>query len=251
MARPPALSSEAVLEALRRAGGEATIARLQDRLQTSPAHRDTVRKYLYDLKLEGLVEEIRRGTYRLLDSAPLSSPTGNELFHVLEEQGFDAHITGFDLLAPYAHQFTYQYPHLVYADPSAEEALTYELPARGFHVNPAGPGRNPTGPDISRVVVLRRQPNAAEQYRVSGHLAPVPKAWVDTLRETRRGNLEVSYLELGRILRAILDADPNIRYLRRYARQLGYSEHLSAAVGGRNTVPIDSDMRALRAGFTA
>jgi hypothetical protein len=161
--------------------------------------------------------------------------------------GYDAHLTGFDLLAPHAHQFVFAYPHLVYADPSAFEALSMELPKRGFVVVPARPGPKAMTPDPSSVVVLRRQPNP-EQYGVRGHVAPVEKAWVDTLRETLRGNLEISYLELGRILRSLVDQGADLRYLRRYARPLGYVDRVDGALDDAHD-DERTETRELRSGY--
>ena len=86
-----------------------------------------------------------------------------------------------------------------------------------------------------------------------GHVASVEKAWVDALRETRRGNLDLSYLELGRVLRSLMDAGVDVRYLRRYARQLGYLDLLVCATEAQanSLANTDPDAEALRAGFMA
>lgn len=245
MARPVSASRDEVLKALRRAGGEATLDELRQQLDV---HRDTVRRHLRPLLDERLVQEVRRSRYRLAGEPAVRSDAAKELLGVLEEQGYDAHLTGFDLLAPYAHQFVYDFPHLVYGEPSASAALAYELPAHGFVVGFASPGANPTSPDASRLVLLRNQGNA-EQYGVRGHVAPVEKGWVDTLRESRRGNLEVSYLELGRILRNLVDSGADVRYLRRYARQLGYRDQVEDALDAKRK-PATDESRALRSGFS-
>lgn len=246
MARQPKTTSDDVLRALTHAGGEATSAELRDRLQV---HSNTVRRHLEPLLDQHLVQEVRRGRYRLTNEPRVRSEAAKQLLSVLEEQGYEAHLTGFDLLAPHAHQFAYAYPHLVYGDPSATAALLYELPRHDFVVGFAKPNAAPASPDVSRLVLLRDQPNA-EQYGVRGHLAQVEKAWVDTLRETRRGCMDVSYLELGRILRSLVEQDADIRYLRRYARQLGYLRQIDDALDS-NREPETADSRALKAGFLA
>lgn len=239
---------DTLVAALRRAGGEATTGELRRELSL---HRDTVRKRLQRLIEDGVVEQVSKGRYRLAGSPSLSSETGNELLAILEEDDYDAHITGFDLLVMHAHQFVYQYPHLVYAEPSSLNALAFQLLNREFVVIPAGPGPKPSGPDLSRVVVLRSQPNA-EQYGARGHLAPVEKAWVDALRETVRGNLDFSLMELGRILRSLVDARVDLRYLRRYARLLGYLDLVDAALneGEADDDGLSADALALKAGYS-
>lgn len=238
------LSGDDVLTALRRAGGEATLDDLRRDLDVHPA---TIRRHLWPLLHEQLVEEVRRGRYRLAGEPPVRSKEARELLVLLEQSGYEAHLTGFDLLAPHAHQFVFGFPHLVYGDPGACQALSFELPSHGFVVGFVGPGVTPTGPEQSRIVLLRTQVNA-EQYGVRAHIAPVEKAWVDTLREARRGNLDVSYLELGRILRSVLDSGADRRYLRRYARQLGYLVQVDDALGATQE-PTSTQGAALRAGF--
>lgn len=232
-----------VLQALRHVGGEATITELGQKMEV---HNGTVRRYLQPLLDQHLVEEVRRSRYRLAGEPAVRSEAAKELLSFLEERGYEAHLTGFDLLAPHAHQFVYDFPHLVYGEPSATAALAYELPAHGFVVAFASPGPKPTSPAASRLVFLRNQTNA-EQYGVRGHLASVEKAWVDTLRESRRGNLEVSYLELGRILRSVVDGGADLRYLRRYARQLGYIRHVDDALAV--TQSASAEGRAMHAGY--
>jgi DNA-binding MarR family transcriptional regulator len=240
---------ERILNALSRLGGDVAMGDLERELG---ATKNTVRKHLQPLIDEGLVEPVAHGRYRLTGDVPLPSEEGRELLAALEELGYDAHLTGFDLLAPHAHQFVFSYPHLVYAEPTAFDALTFELPQRGFVVVPAGRGPKASGPDPARMVVLRRQPDP-ERYGVRGHVAPTEKAWVDALRETRRGNLDLSYMELGRILRSLLDDGADVRYLRRYARHLGYLGQLDRVISGEVSDPgvEDADALALRAGFTA
>jgi DNA-binding transcriptional ArsR family regulator len=240
-----AVTEQSVVAALRRAGGEATMSVLARELG---AHRDTVRKHLAPLLDQGVVESPSRGRYRLSGLPPFSSERASELVAVLEHSGYEAHLTGFDLLARYAHQFVYAFPHLVYADPTAVDAVEAALTEAGFVVTHAGPHRNASAPEVDRVVVLRGQ-SKPEQYGVRGVAARVEKAWVDALRETSRGNLDLSYLELGRILRALTDDGADQRYLRRYARQLGYLARVNDAMS--DTVPVDapSSTVALHAGF--
>jgi hypothetical protein len=97
-------------------------------------------------------------------------------------------------------------------------------------------------------VVLREQPNA-ERYGVHGPIASREKAWVDTLRESHRGNLPFDYVELGRVLRALLDRDGDMRRLRNYARRMGYAARLDAALAISRGLATDAMAEQLRAGF--
>jgi IclR helix-turn-helix domain len=232
-----------LLAAFRAKGGATTMGALTDLLGV---HKNTVRRRLQELIETGQVESTGHGHYRLVGSPRLGSETGNSILQTLEEFGFDAHLTGFDLLAPYAHQFAYQYPHVVYAEPSARDAVDFELARRGFVVASARPGPKPNAPDLSKLVLLRTQPNA-DQYGIRGHLAPAEKAWVDTLRETSRGNLPFQHMELGRVLRAMLDSGADERKLRWYARRLGYLDRVEGAIHGGDEA--NPEIAALRAGF--
>ena len=238
--------TDRILDALRDAGGERAMGELERELGST---KNTVRKHLQPLIDTGVVRTVGHGRYRLVGASPLTSDSGKALLSVLEDGDYDAHLTGFDVLVPYAHQFVFAYPHLINADPAVFDALAYELADDGFVVRGAGRGPALATSDASLVVVLRRQPNA-RQYRVHAHLAPPEKAWVDTLRETLRGNLELSHLELGRILRNLLDSGADVRYLRRYARQLGYLDCVEQTIEP-HAQPDRPETHALRAGFHA
>lgn len=102
----------------------------------------------------------------------------------------DAHLTGFDVLARYAHKFVVEHPHLVYAEPAAIETITFRLADAGFSAVRAQQNRPAVSAPVDETVLVRAQANA-EQYGVRGPIAPPEKAWVDTLRETLRGSLAV------------------------------------------------------------
>jgi len=104
---------------------------------------------------------------------------------VLADAGVEAHITAFDVLARFAHQFVYAYPHVVYAEPYAVSETARALADAGFVVVPAGRQAGVEVGDLSRVVLLRGQGDAARRYGVIGRVAFPEKAWVDLLREGR------------------------------------------------------------------
>lgn len=240
------ISPEQVQDVLRSSGGRASMG---DLTRALGVHRDTVRKHLEQLIARAEVQPVGHGQYQLAGGVTVGTEQGNEILRALDELGFDAHLTGFDLLTPYAHQFVFQFPHLVYTEPSAREGVAFELARRGFVIADAGLGAKVTSPELSNLVIARTQPNA-EQYGVRWHLASIEKAWVDTLRETIRGNLPFEYMELGRILRTMLDSGADARRLRTYARRLGYLDRVEAALQGHGGDDRD-ETRALRAGFLA
>jgi hypothetical protein len=202
---------------------------------------------------EGLVESAGKGDYQLVRTHFGLGEDAARLVDLLEHSQLSAHLTGFDLLAPYAHQFVFEFPHLVYAEPMVVESVANELASGGYVVQRAdgrADGRaRVSAPEPSKVVVLRKQPDP-ERYRVHGYIAPVEKAWVDALREASRGTVPLQFMELGRILRTLVDSGADLRYLRRYARQQGYIDRVDVATHGADGDPR-ADLAALRAGFVA
>jgi DNA-binding Lrp family transcriptional regulator len=216
-----------MLELLR--DGERSTGELVERLGM---HRTTVRRRLSALVDAGEAEMTGWGRYRIRGAKPILSDTGSQVLAIVERLFPDAHLTGFDLLAPYAHQFFAEYPHLVYTEPASLDATAYALVKAGFVVlSPAQHHETLRVPSLSRVVILRAQPNP-EQYSVRGACAPREKAWVDTLRESRRGNLPIDIAELSRVLHNLLDAGGDLRKLHNYARRMGYLDHLTTAIAG-------------------
>ncbi len=98
-------------------------------------------------------------------------------------------------------------------------------------------------------MVVRGQTHDERRYPVRDHLALPEKAWVDLLREVRRSKLGFDYGELGRILRSLERAGVPLLRLRTYARNVGYTEWVDAALGDRppNTV----EQAQLAAGYAA
>lgn len=213
-------------------------------------HRVTAQKWLQELVSYGDLERSGHGRYRSPQAhGPVTlSESAQRVLEVIERLAPDAHLTGFDLLAPYAHQFMVEYPHLVYVEPAALETATFELANAGFAVAVASHRSGELASTPSETVIVRAQPNA-DQFGVRGPLAPREKAWVDTLRETLRGHLPFDLVELGRVLRAMIDAGADLPALRNYARRMGYQRPLAVALTGDG----DGDPRAeaLRAGFVS
>ena len=232
-----------LLAALRE--GEQTPGELVERLHV---HRTTVGRWLRELVAGGEAEMTGWGRYRLEGSKQQRlSPSAREVLAVVEELAPDAHLTGFDVLAPYAHQFLVEYPHLVYAEPAALDTAAFRLAEADFVAVAAGSKQSVTAAP-ARTVLLRAQPNA-EQYGVHGPVASREKAWVDTLREAHRGQLPFDFVELGRVLRALLDRGADVRRLRQYARRMGYVDRVNAALADSPEASMDAMADALRAGL--
>lgn len=234
------------MTALRSHGGR---ARLRDLGPELGVHRDTLLRHFRRLVSEGLVEPAGRGEYQLVRRHLGLAEEASRLVEVLETAGLAAHLTGFDLLVPYAHQFVFEFPHVVYAEPMALESVEFELTANDYVVQRADAGARVSAPDRSKVIVLRKQPDP-ERYRVHGYFAPVEKAWVDALREAHRGTVPLQFMELGSILRSLADAGSDMRFLRHYARQLGYLNRVEATVNGAGG-DDPAEFQALRAGYEA
>ena len=191
------------------------------------------------------------GRYRLAGARPHLSESAARVLAVVETLAPDAHLTGLDLLAPYAHQFFVEYPHLVYTEPAALQPAAFALADAGFVVILAASGQPDTTitASLSETVILRAQPNP-EQYGVHDTYAPREKAWVDALREAQRGWLPIDMTELGRVLRGLLDAGGDLRRLRNYARRMGYLDRVDAALADPASEETFTDQQhALQAGF--
>ncbi len=208
----------------------------------------TLDRQLRTLVAEGLLFRRSRGVYSRRPLEPYLNPDGQKLLTLLCDSDAEAHLTGFDVLAPYAHQFAYAYSHLVYCHPPHISGLAGELAASDWLVVPAGLDIQPGGGQ-ERVVVVRGQTHDERRYPVRDHLALPEKAWVDLLREVRRSKLGFDYGELGRILRSLERAGVPLHKLRTYARNVGYTEWVDAAFGDRP--PDNAEQAQLAAGYAA
>ena len=234
-----------VLDEVRRLGGSATPRELGLRV---PLPRRTLARRLNDLVASGELVRRRHGQYMLRDRAEPGLPErGREIVDVLRREGIDAHVTGLDVLAGYAHQFVFDYPHVVYAEPYALDAAEAVLADNGFTVVSAAPGGDVQAPDPSRLVLLRKQADAARRFGVIDHVAPREKAWVDLLRESTKGRMNFDFGELGRMLRALHDAGADAKRVRRYAARIGYERWLDAVDGIQ--APGERDIKRLVAGY--
>lgn len=235
-----------VLDGLRRLGGSASPRAL--RLEVALSSRSLDRR-LHELVECGALIRHGHGQYALsdVDQFPLSD-RGREIVGILSKNGIDAHLTGFDVLARHAHQFVFDYPQLVYAEPYAVDAAEAALADGGFIVVPAGRGSKIEVPDLSRLVLLRKQSDAARRFGVIGHVAPREKAWIDLLREASKGSLNFDFGELGRLLRALLESNGNSVKLHRYAARMGYDGWLAAVEDPQHN-SSDADAARLAAGY--
>lgn len=174
--------------------------------------------------------------------------TAREIVRVIKHLEADAHLSGYDVLAGFTHQFVFDYPHLICCHPSHADGLGAALAKKKFVVLPAGPGAAIDAP-LQKTVLLRRQPAIHSRTLVKGVIATPEKAWVDLLRETRRSAAPFDYGELGRLLRAMSEQMLDFRALRSYAARLGYQDWLAATTGQRP--PNGPEQRRLAAGYAA
>jgi hypothetical protein len=238
--------AQAVRRLAARHGGAATVAQLRDELDLSER---TLQRILGRLVAAGEVFRLSRDRYgeHALGGLPSGGPA-REIVRVIERLEADAHISGYDVLAGFAHQFVFDYPHLMCCHPSHADGLSAALVEKKFVVLPAGPGAL-AGAAMPRTVLLRRQPAIESRALVQGAIATPEKAWVDLLRETRRSSVPFDYGELGRLLRAMSDHALNWRALRSYAARLGYQDWLAATTGER---PPDGPAQSrLAAGYAS
>jgi len=208
----------------------------------------TLDRQLSALLADHLLFRWARGVYSRRPVGPELNSEGEELLMLLRNSDADAHLTGFDVLAPYAHQFVYAYTHLVYCHPPHVSGLASELSAAEWLLLPAGRHVHLGGPR-ERTVIVRGQTHNERRYPVRDHLALPEKAWVDLLREVRRSRLGLDYGELGRILRSMERAGIPIDRLRTYARSVGYLAWVEAALGER--LPTNVEQSQLAAGYAA
>jgi DNA-binding transcriptional ArsR family regulator len=246
MASAERTEAERVYDELRRRGGTATVLNLAAVLDL---HRNTVRRHLQQLAAGGIVIERARGKYQLARRHLGLPQAALHLVEILETAHLPAHLTGFDLLAADARQHMRRLPHLLYAEPLALDSTELELEANGLVVLRADAAAGVRLPENVETVILRGQPDP-ERYSVYGHVTSREKAWVDTLRESNRRVIHVDPFELGALLRILIDRGTDMRFLNRYAKQLGYTDRVRAATEG--AAPDDPrELHALRAGYLA
>jgi hypothetical protein len=208
----------------------------------------TLDRQLSALLADGVLFRWGRGVYGRHPAEPQLNSEGQELLGLFRDSDADAHLTGFDVLAPYARQFVYAYTHLVYCHPPHLSGLATELSAADWQLLPAGRHVHLGGPR-ERTVIVRGQTHNERRYPVRNHLAMPEKAWVDLLREVRRSRLGIDYGELGRILRSMERTGIPIARFRTYARSVGYIAWLEAALGERSAT--NAEQSQLAAGYAA
>jgi hypothetical protein len=223
-----------------------TVAQLRDELGLSER---TLQRTLGRLVATGEVFRLSRDRYaeRASGASPSNAPA-REIVRVIKHLEADAHLSGYDVLAGFTHQFIFDYPHLVCCHPSHADSLAAALAKKKFVVLPAGPGAT-IDAALPKTVLLRRQPAIHSRALVRGVIATPEKAWVDLLRETRRSGAPFDYGELGRLLRAMSEQTLNLRALRSYAARLGYQDWLAATIG--QCPPNGPAQLRLAAGYAA
>lgn len=116
----------------------------------------TLDRQLNSLLADGRLFRRSRGVYSRRPLDLQLNPEGEQLLSLLRDSDAEAHLTGFDVLAPYAHQFAYRYSHLVYCHPPHISGLATELVAHDWFVLPAGMDVHSGGGE-ERIVVVRGQ----------------------------------------------------------------------------------------------
>lgn len=216
--RPSTLTDSAVIGAVARRGGVATRRELVRDLGVSDK---TIARKLAELVRLGILDDIVAGRVALADSSQLQiSEEGREIVSALRDEGLDAHLTGFDLLANRAQQFIFEFPHLVYSEPYAYDATENALVQREFVVIPARSASSVKAPNQSRLVMLREQSEAERRYGVTANLAPLEKAWVDLFREVKSGDFRFDIGEVKQLLIAIIGSGADYEKILRYASRL-------------------------------
>jgi biotin operon repressor len=243
MPRTVETSPEKVLQAL----GDRDAVTVRGLRESLGVSERTVQRRVQTLLDAGVLVSLGRGIYSRDSGPPTLDPDAWALVETIRDVGADAHLTGYDLLAGYAHQFVYEYAHLVYCHPPHLSTLATELADEEWLVLQAGAGAR-HALSLDRTVVLRGQPHAPGRYPVAHNLAAPEKAWVDLLREVRRSGLSFDYGELGRLLRA-LDDRGRPETLTTYARRAGYLDWVRATRG--EVPPANAEQRQLAAGYAA
>jgi hypothetical protein len=232
-------------DAIERRGGIASTADLRSELGLSER---TLYRLLGELVARGSIFRESKSRYTTRLPGASISDEAMQIVRVIGRVDAEAHLSGYDVLAGFAHQFAFDYPHLVCCHPPHLDGLAAALVSKHFVVLAAGGGAL-RGPLVPRTVLLRSQPPIRSRTLVQGSLATPEKAWVDLLRETRRSQLPIDYGELGRLLRAMTDHGINWRALSSYARRVGYLQWLQAATGEHQ--PAGVQQRQLAAGYVA
>jgi hypothetical protein len=232
-------------EVVERHGGVASTTDLRSQLDLPER---TLYRLLGKLVADGSLFREGKSRYAIRPPAASVSDEALQIVRIIERLEADAHLSGYDVLAGFAHQFAFAHPHLVCCHPPHLEGLAAALASKRFVVLGAGGGAL-RGPLAPRTVLLRGQPLIRQRTLVRGSLATPEKAWVDLLRETRRSHLPIDYGELGRLLRAMIDHGANRRALFSYARRIGYLQWLQSATGERQ--PVGAQQRQLAAGYEA
>jgi len=211
----------------------------------------TVARHLARMVDEGRLVHSSHGEYALPGAEGSLAPETRELVAAVRESGAEAHVTGFDVIGSYSHQFVRSYPHLVYADPDALTDVAFALGEAGFWSLPANAAaKHLRTPMPERFVLLRGQPPARmERFGVRGPIAPMEKAWLDLLREVRAGIFPASLADLGAVLASMVRAKADVRRLRSWAREMGLRDHVDAVLEPDAVAPeANLELRELAAG---
>jgi hypothetical protein len=146
----------------------------------------------------------------------LPSREADELLRLLRAEALPAYLSGLDVLAPYAHHFLFEFPHLVVTLKGTGRDVAHGFAAVGFTV--LQDQQQPAAAPLSQIVVLREL-SRWTRYPTHNHLATPELAWLDLYREVRRGTFELPARELGRILEQLLRRSGAEKRLRALARE--------------------------------
>jgi hypothetical protein len=182
----------------------------------------TIWRLIAQLETEGRIDRFAPGYARVrredADQKLHRLPSGeaDELLRLIRTNGLPAYLSGLDVLAPYAHHFLFEFPHLVVALKGTGRDVAHTFAAVGFIV--LQDQQQPAAAPLSQVVVLREL-SRWTRYPTRNHLATPELAWLDLYREVRRRTLELPPRELGRILEQLLRRAGTDKRLRALARE--------------------------------
>jgi hypothetical protein len=218
--------------------GHAGVA-IRDLPELTGISERTAWRIVAELQEAGEVERLVPGRVRVPSEAarppiPLPTPEAEELWFMLEQESLPAYLSGLDVLAPYAHHFLFEFPHLVVALKGTGQDVAHRFAASGFTV--LQDQQPPAAAPLPRIVNLREL-SRWTRYSIHAHVAPPELAWLDLYREVRRGAIHLPPAELGRLLNQVLRRRGAEKRLRALARE-HFKGEVESILDGHPKTPI-------------